>query len=222
MTPKYVSTTNPSLVRTLISEDPSIYFNGTVNDATANTHTLVTIAIGLPNQEMPVITYSQKVGDTAPLYSLVVKTAVYVNSNLYTPSGTITMADNVTTAANQTYSTNQFNLTSNTATILKSVGGVISITADVAEMPNGMRLDFSYSNKPVITVTTGLNRLQDIVKDVPQDIGAGVINKLLKTQLSSTGALDSKEIVEGEVNIGDIDNVNQSILCDNADTSCDL
>jgi hypothetical protein len=74
---------NSNYVRTMISEDPSITFNGLVNDTVANTHTLLLAAISPNSSALPTISFTPtnlgasdkySVGGIAALYSLNVQT----------------------------------------------------------------------------------------------------------------------------------------------------
>ncbi len=72
--------TNPMYIRTLISEYPSVVFNGSVNDVIVNTHTLLVAAIA-PSiasaaSSPPAIVYGEPVGAIAPLYSVNSQTAI--------------------------------------------------------------------------------------------------------------------------------------------------
>jgi autotransporter-associated beta strand protein len=77
---------NPIYVRTMISEDPSITYNGTVNDTVANTHTLLVAAIApavIPSSSGYAainngasISFNAAVGAIDPLYSLNAQTVV--------------------------------------------------------------------------------------------------------------------------------------------------
>jgi hypothetical protein len=109
---------NPLYVRTLISVDPSITFNDTVNDTVPNTHTLLLAAIS--DQSIPAsagvaainnaasINFNAAVGDLAPLYSL----NAQVRVNLIQADGAsgfirqINATDGVATYSDQTYRAN--------------------------------------------------------------------------------------------------------------------
>jgi autotransporter-associated beta strand protein len=110
--------TNPIYVRSLISEDPSITFNGAVNDITPNTHTLLVAAI-VPASVSPSssvsaingagsINFNAPVGASAPLYSL--NAQVIVNSNQSDSAssyvGSIALVGGVSTYEGQTYRAN--------------------------------------------------------------------------------------------------------------------
>ncbi|MBT8612044.1 hypothetical protein G6664_00005, partial [Polynucleobacter paneuropaeus] len=91
---------NPIYVRTLISTDPDITFNGSVNDTTINTHTLLMGAIAPAGGATPTIsTNANAIGNVAPLYSLNIQTLVGG-----TVAGTIRTAG-AYTYTNQTWGT---------------------------------------------------------------------------------------------------------------------
>ena len=126
---------NPIYVRTMISEDPSITYNGTVNDTVANTHTLLVAAIAptvIPYSSGYAavnagasINFNAAVGASAPLYSLNAQTVV---SNAQTNAasnyvGTVGIVDSVATYSNQTYRANMMTAQASTqpATVTFSV-----------------------------------------------------------------------------------------------------
>ena len=66
----FIKTTNASHLRTLVSEDPSITFNGALNDYSSTpTHTLALAAIS-DNWETPTITFNNGSGEINRLYSI--------------------------------------------------------------------------------------------------------------------------------------------------------
>ena len=104
------------LTRILLSEDPAVIFNGTVDDSVANTHSLVVKAVSLVSNVIPEIAFNEAVGSTKALASLVVMTGTQ-NPDLASPlgdtssdpndfNGRISIAANVTTSGNQTYTAN--------------------------------------------------------------------------------------------------------------------
>ena len=109
---------NPIYVRTMISEDPSITYNGTVNDTVANTHTLLVAAIApavIPYSSGYAtvnagasISFNAAVGASAPLYSLNAQTVISnTQANAATNFvGTVGIVDSVATYSNQTYRAN--------------------------------------------------------------------------------------------------------------------
>jgi hypothetical protein len=107
---------NPIYIRTLISMDPSVTFNGAVNDITPNTHTLLVAAVAAASVSSSVaainsaatITFTAPVGTSAPLYSLNTQTIVNSSQSDYLSSyvGTVSLIGGVSTYAGQTYRAN--------------------------------------------------------------------------------------------------------------------
>lgn len=99
---------DPRYVRTLISEDPMITFNGTVDDITDRTHTLLVAAIApsaasiINSSTTPTINFFQEVSSITPLYSLNAQ-AIIANTSESCASCLITLVDGVTTYGSQTY-----------------------------------------------------------------------------------------------------------------------
>ena len=93
-------------VRTLISEDPQIRFNGTVDDVTDYTHTLLVAAITASSSptgnDVPIIRFEQPVSFTQPLYSLNIQ-AVKANPQDTCLECHITLVGGANTYAGQTY-----------------------------------------------------------------------------------------------------------------------
>jgi hypothetical protein len=113
---------NPIYIRTLISVDPEITFNGTVNDVVANTHTLLTAAIAPSSPAAnatalngaAVINFNDSVGQDAPLYSVNVQTVLNSSQNNSTAYlGSINLTGNVATYSSQTYRANMMTAKSN-------------------------------------------------------------------------------------------------------------
>jgi autotransporter-associated beta strand protein len=103
-------------VRTLVSKDPTVTFNGTVDDVTDYTHTLLVAAIAantttaLASSTMPVVNFNNSVSQVIPLYSLNVQTVAALNNtnapDLATYVGQINITGNVTTYSNQVFHSN--------------------------------------------------------------------------------------------------------------------
>jgi hypothetical protein len=104
---------DPRNVRTLVSKDPTVTFNGTVDDVSSFTHTLLVAAIAAnstsarASSTMPVINFNNSVSQTIPLYGLNAQTIALVN-NTSTPDlsvyvGQINVVDSVKTFSNQTF-----------------------------------------------------------------------------------------------------------------------
>ena len=113
---------NPIYIRTLISEDPAVTFNGTVNDVVANTHTLLIAAIAptAPANNLAAmngaatINFNNAIGKEAPLYSLnsqTVLTSAQGNGGSYL--GTINLVGDVATYSSQTYRANMMTAQAN-------------------------------------------------------------------------------------------------------------
>jgi YDG domain len=127
--------------RVLLSEDPAITFNGTINDTVAGTHNLFVKAVTLAN-ETPSISFNDVVGGVAALKSLTASTGAQdaANGALYsaidtTPAnlvGRVTIKENVSTTGDQTYTANGFTLgngTANQALSLTTETGNIAFNA---------------------------------------------------------------------------------------------
>ncbi|WP_114652568.1 beta strand repeat-containing protein [Polynucleobacter necessarius] len=118
--------TNPIYVRTMISEDPSVTYNGSVNDTVDNTHTLLVAAIApaiIPESSGLAainagasISFNDAVGFNNPLYSL--NSQVVVNQSQVNADtayiGTINSVDGVRTYSDQTYRANLMSAQSET------------------------------------------------------------------------------------------------------------
>ena len=92
---------NSQYARTLISEDPLVQFNGTINDASAGTHTLLVAAVAIP-ANTPEIDFNDAIGGAAKLYSINAQTiqrvgGVSSNSLL----GTIIIPTSINTVSQQ-------------------------------------------------------------------------------------------------------------------------
>jgi hypothetical protein len=106
---------DPRFVRTLVSKDPTVTFNGTVDDVTDFTHTLLVAAIAanatsaLATSTMPIINFNDSVSKTIPLYSLNVQTVAAAvganNPDLTVYVGQINVVGSVTTYSNQVFHT---------------------------------------------------------------------------------------------------------------------
>lgn len=111
----------------MISEDPSVTYNGTVNDTVANTHTLLVAAIAPTATSSSsgyaavnigaTINFNAPVGSSAPLYSLNAQTVVSnTQSNASTSYiGTVSLVDSVATYSDQIYRANLMSAQSSTA-----------------------------------------------------------------------------------------------------------
>jgi len=157
-TQTYGSSTSPTKIfigdngrngntRVLVSEDPAVTFNGTVDDASANTHNLIVSAVSYAANEIPTINFNKDVGSTAPLLSLAAKTGrqttagaplfTDISSNSNDFVGTVSILGNVTTQGNQTYTANTIELGNNVSNsqTFKTTGG--NVTFNIGTTPTG-------------------------------------------------------------------------------------
>ncbi|OIN03681.1 hypothetical protein A9236_01960 [Polynucleobacter sp. QLW-P1DATA-2] len=130
--------------RVLLSEDPAIIFNGTINDTVAGTHNLFVKAVTIAN-EAPSIVFNDVVGGVAALKSLTASTGAQdaATGALYsaidtTPAnlvGTVTIKENVSTTGDQTYTAKGFTLgdgTANQTLSLTTQTGNIAFNAGIS------------------------------------------------------------------------------------------
>ena len=124
---------NNGLIRTLISTDPSITFDGTVDDTTANTHTLIVKAIAPPNSnQMPIIDFKSDVGVTKQLAELKATVGVQdpaaliavIDPNPNHFVGAINVAGNISTMRDQIYTADVVNV-SNSITLASRQGNLV-------------------------------------------------------------------------------------------------
>ena len=155
-----------SNIRTLISVDPEIIFNGTVNDVVPKTHTLLLAAISpvsISSLHTPEdinnaakIIFNGAVGNSAPLYSLNAQTISAIDgksSNI----GSITFTDAVTTQSNQTYRSNAiFNQSSNPS------GGNVAFSVFDADATMTFFLPVQTSSNSHCTNNCGQVNMQDV------------------------------------------------------------
>lgn len=103
---------NPVYIRTMISEDPNVTFNGTVNDLVPNTHTLLVAAIApdasAGSSAASSVNFRASVGNVSPLYSLNAQVVVNQNqtNSVLNYVGTVSLVGNVSTYSDQTYRAN--------------------------------------------------------------------------------------------------------------------
>jgi len=96
-------------VRTMISEDPNVTFNGSVNDLVTNTHTLLVAAIAPDASALSSaaasVDFGASVGNVSPLYSLNAQVVVNQSqaNSILNYVGTVSLVGNVATYSDQTY-----------------------------------------------------------------------------------------------------------------------
>jgi hypothetical protein len=100
---------NPVYVRTMISEDPNVTFNGSVNDLVTNTHTLLVAAIApdasAGSSAAASVDFGASVGNVSPLYSLNAQVVVNQSqaNSVLNYVGSVSLVGNVATYSDQTY-----------------------------------------------------------------------------------------------------------------------
>jgi hypothetical protein len=100
---------NPVYVRTMISEDPNVTFNGAVNDLVPNTHTLLVAAIAPDASALSSaaasVDFGASVGNVSPLYSLNAQVVVNQSqaNSVLNYVGSVSLVGNVATYSDQTY-----------------------------------------------------------------------------------------------------------------------
>jgi hypothetical protein len=139
------------LTRLFLSEDPTIVFYGRIDDAVANTHTLIVKAITYNSVDVPIVKILKDVGSVAPLYSLTALTGRQDTSSITglmsaiasDPTsfvGQLSIAGNVSTSGNQTYTSQaiQFgdpNAVTPNKLLFVTSGGVITFNVGVINAP---------------------------------------------------------------------------------------
>jgi hypothetical protein len=137
-----------SPVRTLLSLDPMIRFNGTVDDAAANTHTLIARAVSVSTNPgtapaVPKVIFEKAVGASSPLYALQAITGVQmiganakagdvdVPATIASPLtmiGLVAIKSSVSTLQDQTYVGNRIDVGgTDSKLVLTTKSGVINI-----------------------------------------------------------------------------------------------
>jgi hypothetical protein len=130
-------------VRRLLSENPEILFDGTLDDQTANTNDLRIFAIAIVGGT-PSVTFNGNVGSTKALKSLTVSTGVQNQAEVFTDIsqnqngyvGTIALANgvSVTTLGNQIYNATSIPV-NNTNTFNTSPGYSVQFNSGVSASP---------------------------------------------------------------------------------------
>jgi hypothetical protein len=130
------------LSRLLLSLDPAITFNGTVDDVAEGQHSLYLRAISLIDTEVPRITLGD-VGQTVALANLdalagrqstgASSLVAEINSDRTTFSGELTIGGSVATVGDQTYVSNNININSaQRAIVLSTKAGTIEAVTGMA------------------------------------------------------------------------------------------
>jgi hypothetical protein len=231
------------LIRTLISVDPSIIFNGTIDDADLNTHTLHALAIAVDDLMLPTLIFNGDIGGNQALASFdaVVGTQLTtggsqvgdIGSNPATFNGTISIAGNVTTAGNQSYTANNIILgapgsnqlqkftTTDNGNVNFSVGldsNAISISNDA----NSHGLLFDLGRGSLSAAAESALAASGISYDQITP-ASNLLNFLtdVKNQLRNKSTDIADDDVVAEVSIGGMEDAGDEIKCDvSADENC--
>ena len=231
------------LTRTLISVDPSIIFNGTIDDSILNTHTLHALAIAVDNSIPPTLMFKGDIGGTQALASFeaVVGTQLTtggsqvgdIGSNPATFKGTISIEGNVTTSGDQSYTANniifgaagsnqiqKFTTTDN-GNVNYNVGlgpNAMSINEDAISY--GLLFDLGRGSLSAAAesafAASGIDYDQIIPPSNVMDLLTDILN-----QLSSNTTDVANDDLLAEVEIEDIEDAGDEIKCDTAvDENC--
>jgi hypothetical protein len=183
---------DPRFVRTLVSKDPTVTFNGTVDDVTDYTHTLLVAAIAanttsaLATSTMPIINFNDSVSKTIPLYSLNVQTVATAtgtnNPDLAVYVGQINLAGNVTTYSSQVFHTASMPALTSSRPITFSVYDADASVSFLLPPPVS-----GVSSNPYITVN-GQTNLGNWVSNFIQNSALGAPPAVLTTASYSPGS----------------------------------
>jgi hypothetical protein len=231
------------LIRTLISVDPSIVFDGTIDDSTLNTHTLHALAIAVDNSIVPTLEFKGDIGSTQALASLeaVVGTQLTtggaqvgdIGANPATYNGTISIEGNVTTSGDQTYTANNIVLgaaglnqiqkftTTDNGNVNFNVGlgpNAMSINEDASSY--GLLFDLGRGSlsddAEAALAASGIDYDQIIPPSNIMDLLTDILN-----QLSSNATDIANDDLLAEVAVEDIEDAGDEIKCDpDIDENC--
>ncbi|MBT8607988.1 filamentous hemagglutinin N-terminal domain-containing protein [Polynucleobacter paneuropaeus] len=217
--------------RLLLSEDPAIVFNGTINDTAKGTHNLYVRAVTTQGQA-PTITFNGVVGGIAALESLAVSTgsqdtgsgALYsaIDNNPAHYLGTVTIKDNISTTGDQTYTANNYVLgdgSSNQTLALSTKTGNITFNvgtssgAGFTPAGSGLFLDIFNGGGTVFGLSgSGLNygitdpaataSASSAVNNTNLSANAGVLQNIANNQLNLLASDDALDGLSGTVTVG--------------------
>jgi hypothetical protein len=170
------------LIRTLISVDPSITFNGTVDDLALNTHTLEALAIAVNTNVPPTLSFNGDIGSEQALASLSAVTGTQLSTpgsitgdispNPSTYNGTITIKGDVTTSGNQSYTSNNIVL-----------GAPGSNQQQIFRTTDNGNLDFNVGSGPgAISISNS-----SISHSLTIDLGRGELGAAGEASLNASG-----------------------------------
>jgi autotransporter-associated beta strand protein len=231
------------LIRTLISVDPSIVFNGTIDDSTPNTHTLHAFAIAVGNSPPPVLEFKGNIGGEKALASFdaVVGAQLLtggsqvgdIGTNPATYKGTISIAGNVRTSGNQSYTANKIILgapgsnqlqkftTTDNGNVNFSVGldpNAISISNDASS--HGLLFDLGRGSLSAAAASALAASGISYDQITPATNLLEILTDL-KNQLRNKSTDIANDDIVAEVNVGGMEDAGDEIKCDvAADENC--
>jgi hypothetical protein len=231
------------LTRTLISVDPSIVFDGTIDDAILNTHTLHALAIAVDNSIPPTLLFKGDVGGTQALASFeaVVGTQLTtggsqvgdIGTNPATFKGTISIEGNVTTSGDQSYTANNIILGATgsnqlqkfTTTDNGNVNFSVGLDANAISIKNSANshgLLFDLGRGSLSAAAESALAASGIEYDqiIPP---SNLLNFLtdIKNQLRNKSTDIANDDVVAEVSVGGMEDAGDEIKCDAAvDENC--
>jgi hypothetical protein len=135
------------MTRTLLSEDPAITFNGTVNDSVFNTHNLIVKAISLDPTQIPVIDFNGSVSTVNRLASLTAITGIQDQSSNQALYSSLGIGANSGTVNINGISQGQGN-------VVLVKGGYLPPSADLGEITNVVTQTDSTQVLPVVSNNT--------------------------------------------------------------------
>ena len=210
------------LIRSLISEDPTITFNGKIDDTSLGRHTLLVTAVTTTTNQMPVISFNGDIGATTALKGLKATTGIQ-NSNSasnFTDTsvdptqyvGTVNIAKNVTTIGDQIYTGNTIVLGDGTAGQTQSFttnGGDLIFNVGVEANNGGVEVA-SGSEDLKVSTSTGAGSVSGsgaqsvlerrvatptVVASSNETSSASVPNKTVLTSSSTSSGNTSAEVI---------------------------
>jgi hypothetical protein len=233
--------------RTLISVDPSIVFNSTIDDInpTTPTHTLEAKAIAVDYSMTPILEFNGDIGGDQPLASLVSITGTQlttsgtqvgdVSSNPVRYNGNITIGGSVTTSGDQSYTSNQITLgsTSNQQQVFKTTDNG-NLDFNIGIQPNSIQINNSISNHELVidlgrgnlgaSTETALATAGITFKEIlPFVSGIDIHSDITRQKMALATAISESDDLVADVNIGDLDEKTDESECDvKTDDKCSL
>jgi autotransporter-associated beta strand protein len=170
------------LMRTLISVDPSITFNGTLDDLALNTHALEVKAIAVNTSIVPTLSFNGDIGGEAAFASFNAFTGTQISTpgsmtgdispNSASFNGTITIRGDVTTSGNQSYTANNI--------VFGSVG---SSQQQIFTTTDNGNLDFNVGASPNAISIDNLSLNHSLIID----LGRGQLGASSEASLNASG-----------------------------------